>query len=114
MSFLVEGFIRLQKYMKRVDFQRSDHNCCKDRWSWLNRVGWSVIVVWDKGLLVRNRVMGGHPVANQGVARMDKQNKQPFSQCCVSARRGYVLNREQKSWFLLPKFFIFSSIKTTK
>ena len=42
----------------------------------MNRVGWSVIVVWDKGLLVRNRVMGGHPVANQGVARVDKQNKQ--------------------------------------
>ena len=42
----------------------------------MNRVGWSVIVVWDKGLLVRNRVMGGHPVANQGVARMHKQNKQ--------------------------------------
>ena len=42
----------------------------------MNRVGWSIIVVWDKGLLVRNRVMGGHPVANQGVARMDKQNKQ--------------------------------------
>ena len=39
----------------------------------MNRVGWSIIVVWDKGLLVRNRVMG---VANQGVARMDKQNKQ--------------------------------------
>ena len=33
-------------------------------------------MVWNKGLLVRNRVMGGHPVANQGVARMDKQNKQ--------------------------------------
>ena len=42
----------------------------------MNRVGWSIIVVRDKGLLVRNRVMGGHPVANQGVARMDKQNKQ--------------------------------------
>ena len=42
----------------------------------MNRVGWSIIVVLDKGLLVRNRVMGGHPVANQGVARMDKQNKQ--------------------------------------
>ena len=36
----------------------------------------SIIVVWNKGLLVGNRVMGGHPVANQGVARMDKQNKQ--------------------------------------
>ena len=76
LRFLVVGFIRHQKYMKRVDCQRSDPKCCKDRWSWLNRVGWSIIVVWDKGLLVRNRVMGGHPVANQGVARMDKQNKQ--------------------------------------
>ena len=35
-----------------------------------------VVVESREGVRGGNRITGGHPVANQGVARMDKQNKQ--------------------------------------
>ena len=39
-----------------------------------------------------NRITGGHPVANQGVARMDKQNKQ------VAAAQSFITSDQQR-WY---------------
>ena len=78
--------------------------------------------MWNKGLLVGNRVMGGHPVANQGVARMDKQNKQvmaglvqlKFIQAATTVETLKQLPQQMNYLFKMHDLFFFNVCKGTR
>ena len=58
------------------DLQKDVLIACAPNHTSSQMVKGQVVVESREGVRGGNRITGGHPVANQGVARMDKQNKQ--------------------------------------